>query len=280
MCADILDSKAGVGSTWQDGAVENAWGKLEPILDAKLLRDRHLMGLALVSGMRDEKGKPVRVTDEQLKDQIDRAIERVETDLHCDITAVRRQEKKPFDKSEYEAFGFFRVKHRPIYNLIAVDVVPANNLSVYNVPLDWVETSLFAEGQINVIPLNIAIQNGGFIPSESAGGAIFLSILAQKTWIPSYWLIDYVSGFPDNMVPKIFNELIGTDAAIEVLSNLAATYARATSHSVGVDGLSQSVGSPGPQVYLQRRQDLQEQQKKLVKKLKTKLGLTWIIGNV
>ncbi len=277
---DIIDSKPGIGTTWDQSVVEASWGKLEPILTPDQLVSRHLFGIALESGMRDTRGRPQRMTPEMLQDEIERAVSRLEFELHIDITEKRRQDKEPFDKSLYESFAFFRVKHRPVTNIFAVDVVPSNNVSIYNIPLDWVETGMLSQGQLNVIPLNIAIQNGGFIPSESAGGAIFLSILAQKVYIPAFWIIDYSSGFPTNMMPRLLNEIIGVDTAIEVLTKLGATYARSTGHSVGVDGISQSVSGPGPQIFVQRITDLQLRKKGLVKQIKTQCGMNMIIGEI
>src|SRR6185369_13911889 len=106
----------------------------------------------------------------------------------------------------------------------------------------------------------------------STGGAFFLSILGNRQWIPAYWKITYTSGFKDGMVPRVINELISTIAAMEILSQLAATYARVQSHSLGIDGLSQSVSTPGPAVFQVRIQELTDKRKALVGKIRAKYG--------
>lgn len=273
--------KSGVGDVFSENVIEKSWGDLEPLITPEQLIDRHLFGIPLVSAFKDPRtGKPQRYTAEMMQDDIARAIKRAELDAHMDINPVTRHEKEPFDRMEYEAFGYFRLGHRPVSNLLNLLVVPADNISIYTVPLAWVETALLSRGQINVVPLNIAIQNGGFIPSQSAGGAIFLSILAQKSWIPAYWEIDYASGFPDNLLPLIVNELIGIIAAKHILEKLAATYARTTSHSVGLDGMSQSVSTPGPAIFDQRIAALEDNRRRVVKQLRAIVGTNLFSGNV
>jgi hypothetical protein len=272
--------KSGVGDVFPENVVEKSWGDLEPLITPEQLVNRHLFGIPLVSRFKDPlTGKAQRFTQEMLQDEIFRAIKRAEVDTHLDINPVTRHEKHPFDRMEYEAFGYFRLGHRPATNILALKVVPANNLDIYVVPLAWVETALLARGQINVVPLNIAIQNGGFIPSQSAGGAVFLSILAQKSWIPSYWQVDYASGFPDNLFPIIINELIGIIAAKQILEMLAATWWN-TSHSIGLDAMSQSISTPGPAIFGPRIAALEEDRKRIVKQMKTMLGLNFFSGNV
>ena len=39
---------------------------------------------------------------------------------------VRFREKVAFDRQHYEAFGFFKTNHRPVFSLDKVAVTPAN----------------------------------------------------------------------------------------------------------------------------------------------------------
>jgi hypothetical protein len=143
-----------------------------------------------------------------------------------------------------------------------------------------VEASGFQRGQINIVPLTIAFTNGGFIPSQSAGGAAFLSILGAKGWIPAYWQIEYTTGFPDGALPRDLNELIGVVAAIETLSLLATTDADANSRSIGIDGMSQSVSSAGPQKYQARIEVLTAKKQMLIDKFKSRFALKMFSSNV
>lgn len=117
------------------------------------------------------------------------------------------------------------------------------------VPLQWVESSGFHRGQINIVPLTAAFQGSGFLPpSQSSGGAAFLQILGTKNWIPYYWELLYVSGFPDGVVPILINELIGNYTAKMILELLAASN-KIPNYSLSIDNVSQSINTSGPNVY-------------------------------
>lgn len=279
--ADFSSSKGPVGATYPENAVQSEQERLEPILGVDELKIRHLWGIPLVSRMKDPiTGKAEVLTPEKIKDIIQGAIQQAEHDLHIDITPVKRNEKQAFDRNAYESFGFFKLHHRPAYSIDKVAITPANGLDVYVLPLDWVETAYAARGQINIIPMTAAFIQGGFVPAGSTGGAFFLSILGNRQWIPAYWKIDYTSGYKDSMVPRAVNELVGTIAAMEILSMLATTYAHNQSHSLSLDGLSQSVSTPGPAIFQMRLQELTDKRKRLVKQLKAIYGMSLFSSHV
>ena len=109
---------------------------------------------------------------------------------------------------------------------------------------------------------------------------MFLNILGQKPWVPAFWGIEYTTGFQNGQVPVIVNDLIGTIAAQRVLSMLAATYARSNSTSLSIDGMSQSISTPGPQVFKVRLDELAEQRKLLTNKVKKLFQQKFIVGNI
>jgi hypothetical protein len=281
MCADFSNSKYGVGVIDPVHATDSSWDRLDPLVTPQILRDHFLFGIPLVSRLKDPTtGKAQVFTNDLLENEIVRAVAMVEADVLIDIFPVKRREKHPFDRNLYESLGYFRLEHRPCSSIDQLAVIPANNIDVYKVPTEWIETAFLDKGQINIVPLTIAFQNGGFIPSQSAGGAFFLSILGQKSWLPAFWAADYTSGYPDGLIPRQVNELIGVYAAMEVLSMLAATYATTTSTSVGFDGMSQGVSGPGPQLFVQRLQELEARRVSLVGKLKSRYGFKLFVGTL
>jgi hypothetical protein len=203
-----------------------------------------------------------------------------EIEANFDIFPVKYREKTAFDRNAFDSFGYMELKRRPVSSVDRLTVTPSNQVDVYQVPQAWIEASGFQRGQVNIVPLTIAFTNGGFIPSQSAGGAAFLSILGAKGWIPAYWQIEYTTGFPDGMLPRELNELIGVVAAIETLSSLATTDADATSRSLSIDGLGQSVGGPGPQKYQTRIELLMQKKQMLIDKFKGKFALKMFSSNV
>jgi hypothetical protein len=270
--ADYTNSKIGP-KVAPENALETEHNRLEPILSPEELRNRHIFGIPLVSQMQDPfSGRPLVMTDEMIKDIIEGAVNQAETELDIDIWPVKRRVKHPFDRNTYESFGYFQLEHRPITSLDKLSVTPANQQDVYIVPLEWVETSYLVRGQLNIIPMTAAFIQGGYVPAGSTGGSFFLAVLGNRYWVPAYWQIEYTSGYVDSMVPRVVNDFIGTIAALEILSMLAVTYARSQSHSLGIDGMSQSVSTPGPAIFQIRISELEEKKKRLMGKLKAMMG--------
>jgi hypothetical protein len=270
--SDYSKSKDGP-AIFPETAVAADYQRLEPILTPEQLVNRHLFGIPLVSQMVDPfTRKPQVMSSEMIKDIIDGALQQAEMELHIDIRPVQHDEKYPFDRNLYESFGYMQLEHRPVQSIQEVAVTPPNGLDIYQVPLEWVETAYLPMGQLNIIPLTAAFIAGGTVPTFSSGAAFFLSVFGNRWWIPSFWRVKYTSGYCDGNVPRVINELIGTIAAIEVLSQLAVTYARSQSHSLGIDGMSQSVSTPGPAIFQIRMQELEAKKKKIVGKVKALTG--------
>lgn len=280
--ADYEDSKQNLGSLYPTGAVDSSWSRLEPLITPEDMREIHLFGIPLVSFIKD----PVTMQRQAMSDRIIEkkiigAVALVEAELGMQVFPTQHMEKLAFDKNEFQSLGYFKLKNRPISSIERLAVVPANGLEIYVVPNDWIETANLSYGQINIIPLNIATTGGSFIPAaQSGGGAFFLSILGQRPWIAAFWQVTYTTGWPEGKIPRMVNELIATVAAMDILSLLAATYARSTSHSLGIDSLSQSISTPGPQLFLTRIEELEKKKTMLVRKLKAMFGLLLFSNNV
>jgi hypothetical protein len=278
---DYSKSKNTLGKLVPENAIGSVWNRYEPLITPEQLRTRHLFGIPLVSRAKDPyTGKPMVMTDDILRDMIVRAVSLVEAEGNFDVMPVKYREKTAFDRNAFDSFGYMELKRRPIASVDRLSVTPSNQVDVYVVPQEWVEASGFQRGQVNIVPLTIAFTNGGFIPSQSAGGAAFLSILGAKGWIPAYWQIEYTTGFPDGALPRDLNELIGVVAAIETLSLLATTDADANSRSIGIDGMSQSVSSAGPQKYQARIEVLTAKKQMLIDKFKSRFALKMFSSNV
>ena len=286
MAIDYTNSKAALGAVEPFNAHDTSgFERLEPLLSPELLRQRFLFGVPLVSFAKDPvTGKRAVMTDDILKDYINGAVVDAEVQSSTTIMPVQYREILPYDRAEYLSFGYMKAHHRPIYSLDEFHITTADETRVFDVPLLWVSTANLQYGQINLIPLGLALTGspyggGSVISGVSSGAAAMLALLANATWISSWWEVLYSAGFKDGMVPRYVNDLIGCIAAIRILSELAATI-RAQSSSLGVDGLSQSVSTPGPQIYEIRISKLEEQKKKGLKVMKRKSGLNIFSGNV
>jgi len=217
-----------------------------------------------------------------LGDYIDTAVGLAELETGLTIFPAQFEHKKAWDRQDYDSFGYFVMPVRPIASVESIKVNLSSNDDIYEVPLQWVEVGQMQWGQINIIPLTIAMTSGNptAIPT-TAGGALLLSIFQGKSqWVASFWKITYTAGFPDGQLPKVLNDLIGTIAAMEVLSQLASTYGKSSGSSLSIDGMSQSVSTPGPEIFTRRMQDLADKRTMLVRKLKNTYNLRFFSNNV
>lgn len=283
MSQDYSNSKPGLGAIYLDHAIDSVlFARTEPLMTPELLKQRFLFGIPLESPFLDPvtRKRPV-LTDAALKDYIIRAVNVVEFETGMVIFPTQFAEKYPYDKAEYESFGYFRLEHRPICSIESLTITFADNHDLFEIPPDWIETAYLIRGQVNIIPLSLSVSGGGGIPNGSPGmGAVFLSMMQRTAWVPAYWKLVYTAGFPNGQIPYVVNELIGIVAAMDILSQLAAVNARTTSTSLGIDGLSQAVGTPGPNLYTVRLQDLKLRRDDLVARLKAFCGLGIFSNNV
>lgn len=277
---DYSKAKNAIKSNYPENSVDaEEWSRLEPVLTPDIFRRRFLFGIPLVSPTMNPITKKYDIkTTEDLRDSILRAISQIEMDTSLDIYPVQREEKHPFDRNLLQQYGYFRVEHKPIMSVTELSVRPGSNENIYVVPNEWIDAGYFAKGQLNIVPI-VPAYSTSFITAVSGSGAVFLQILSGAGWVPTFWCISYTSGFPDGKVPRLINELIGCYAAIDVLSEMAALY-RSSSHSIGMDGMSQSVSGPGPQVYDVRINKLEERRKNIVGKLKGLYGNKFIMTNI
>ena len=287
MAQDYTESKVAVGGAWKPGQIDSIWVDVEPLVTPQMLRDRHLFGVPLYSGAKDPvTGVRQALTDPIIQDQIAGAVSDAEIETHIDIFPRKYKEKQAFDRPHYQAFGYFKLAHRPVTSVDILTVTTAEQQDVFTVPLEWLDAGHMTRGQINLIPMGVALSTSGsmspngVITGQSAGGAAFLAILGNQPWIASFWQIQYTTGFFDGMLPRPVNDLVGVIAAMRILSMLAATHARVTGASLGLDGVSQSVSGPGGQLFASRLQELGIQRKTYVKKLRAMYGTNLFSNHV
>ncbi len=288
--ADFRDNKRGIHSVYPERAIDAAEGvdRVEPLLTPEMLKERFLFGIPLTSPVTDEK-----ITKKSLRDYIKRGVNKFELDAQIDVMQVVRRHKVPFDPATYYQYIFIEIPHKPIRSVnklaIVSAVVGAEDLSpfgfqppdpnddfypegseIYRIPSDWIELGNALRGQLNVVPLNPAFSAVSFTQAASGSGAALLTFLGSRGWIPAFWIVECVHGFcsDDGTVPVVVNEAIGAQAAIMILDNLIPQY-RVTSSSLGVDGLSQSVGDQMYALLQDKRKELQTKYDGLVRRFKT-----------
>lgn len=283
--ADYTNSKGTVGAQFPPGGLETTFQRLEPLITPTQVRSRHLWGVALVSGMKDPRtGKADVITDLILADCIDRSVALAELETHTFIFPLQVEERLAWDVFLYRSHGYLKLSKRPVASIESLSIAASDMIPLYHLPLTWIDLGQIASGQINIIPLTIALnpsQGVGTFPTSNPAGAMFLGLLGGgQHWIPSWWLARYSVGYPDGMVPKVINDLVGTICAMEILGLIGPTLGRATSSSLGIDGMSQSVSGPGAEVFKFRLEALAEKRAMLVKKIRVLWGSLIFSGEV
>lgn len=279
--ADYTNTKPGWGSQLPDGAVETSWDDVKPLITPAEVRKLHLFGIPLVSAIKNPyTGKPDVLDDPTLQQFIEQAVSLAELEVGIEIMPRAHEERHAYDQKEQESFGYSTVRHGPVQSVEELAVVSSDGVSVWSVPLNWVETGYLHQRQINLVPFAVAAQSGVTIPVVGPVGMGLLPSLFRFNWVPALWRIKYTTGFKNSSIPVAVNQLIGVVAAMEALSMLATTYSRSQSSSLGIDGLSQSISTPGPELFNVRLQFLADKRKWLIKKLQRQFGLGLWTDNV
>lgn len=255
--------------------VTDLLSRVEPILTPEKFRSRYMLGLPKVLPNGDV------ITDDILKDKIVRATNRAEIELGINIDPVQYTDRLPFDRNLYKNFMHFRTMKRPVISVENVAIWSANQEELFRVPLDWVDMGQAVNGQINVIPfLATYAQGEGMVTTISNAGYAYLATLEGHRWLPSYWNVTYTHGLCTHggQIPIVVNDLIGTLAAIEILSLLGPTDPY-TSASLSQDGISQSHGFAGIQRYKVRLDELTQERDRLISKLKALWNVKYFVSN-
>ena len=266
------------GATDAQGAVT----RVEPLITPEQLKDRFLPGIALYAAMPDPvTGIRYHIDDTKLKEEfIPSAVADVELETRVHVMPKEVSKRLPFDLNEYKAMGFFRLPDAPVTEVITLYVSDSTLNPIFFVPTTWIEAGGLQKGQVNIIPLQPAFVGGGIVGSaDSAGGAAFIALLGARSWVARWWLIQYRAGFKEGRVPRVVNDLIGCRAAIDVLERLQATN-RLTGYGLGIDGASQNISNPGPQVYKEAIEGLERKYKRLSGKVKALFGKRLFADNV
>ena len=255
-------------------ATSGLFKRCEPILNPTQLKSRFLKGIPLFFSNGEA------FSDDELKDRIYLAANTVELDLKTTLTREQRQDKLPFKSEDYKAYIHLTAPQGPVISIEQLAIVSADRNNIFQIPPTWIETSNFEKRIINVIPLLAAYGVNSVQGAVGNAGIAFLATISGLDWVPAYWQIQYTAGISsiEGQIPTPVNELIGCVAAIDVLSEIAATFIY-TSQSQSQDGISQSSSGPGPLIYKQRIEDLRIKREKLENQLRTIFSNRFISGS-
>lgn len=274
--ADYSNSKRIPTNTYPVESQEttNLLGRAEPTIGPDLLISRYLKG--------QEKEIREKYSNEELKDQINLAMNDFESISGLNIYPVQYRERLPFDRDLWRSFVFTNLKHRPVLSIEEFNIMSADQEKIYQIPPSWIEIGMAYTGKIYLIPI-IALMGATSVSAgtPASAGLVFLNAISFLQWLPSFFSVIYTSGISkvEGEVPNIINQVIGMTSAIAILSELQSSN-RHTSSSIGQDGLSQSSSSPGPQVYKTRIEDLTAKRDKLMARVRAIFHNRYFLSNI
>jgi len=248
---------------------EPGFTRLEPIIDADKLKRQFLFGLRLKSTMTNEE-----MTSEDLKDYITRAISRVEHEARISISPVKFEDFLDYNLWDYQKWNFLQLNHWPILQVESVRAQYPHTSQFIEFPTEWVSVQN-ETGMFQMVP-----KSGSFSQFLITRDASLLPlILGGRSRWPQLWHVTYVAGFELDKIPALLNELIGTYAALSVLEQLDSILFFG-SYGIGIDGVSQSVGLPGPGWLQARMVALNEKAAKLLDSIKRYYNHSIMISSI
>jgi hypothetical protein len=232
-------------------------GRYLPLPTPETMKARALFGLPLKSFLTGQV-----VSDETIEAYIKEAISEIEHTLDIYITPVTFDERHDYSREmQFWSFGVVKLYHTPVLNVLEYELTFNNGIGIpgslplVKIPLEfvWVQPQ---DGTVQLVPAQ-GVTISGFIISIYSG----LGYHAFNSQAISYWpgavRIKYRAGFEKNKVPALMVALIENLAAYKFLSTLGPVLFPYNSTSMGIDGTSQSVSTPGPLFLQNRLNDLQ-----------------------
>jgi hypothetical protein len=220
------------------------------------LKETSLFGIPLKSALTGQ-----TISDAVLSDYITKAISRLEHELNMFITPVAFEERHDYDREIWtQQYAWTKLNNSPILNVQSVQLSFGNGTPLpplVEFPLEFVYVN-GQEGAIRLVPV-LGTSTSGFVLS-SFSGAQYTALLAMGVFnFPGAVLVKYRAGFEPDKVPAMISGLIEKIAALMVLSAIGHLIFPYSSIGIGLDGASQSVGTPGVQFLTGRIADLKEQ---------------------
>lgn len=214
--------------------------RYDNIPTVKILKERYLHGV----NFQDDTGEPLKSS--AFRFYIKQAISYVEHELEITIVPTTyNNEPHDYRSEEYDAWSFIQLRHKPVISIDSVRFRITKDNDLVEMPDAWIHVQN-KTGQIQIVPASGALASMNFGNTSLLPRNGFFNV----DW-PSFYAITYTAGFERNRIPALITHVIGMKAAIQAL-NIAGELilgAGIASQSLGIDGLSQSVGSTASASY-------------------------------
>jgi len=237
--------------------VEPGFVRLESLVTPKELRETYLFGLPLQSVLTRAK-----MDDPALQKFITRAVSRVEHEARIQVSPVKFTDRHDYNIFDYQKWNFIQLNHWPILQVESFRGEFPFTDDFIEFPTDWVSCQN-ETGIIQMVPKHGTFSQ--FLITRDA--SLLPLILGGRAKWPQLWAVTYTAGFELDKIPAVVNELVATFATIEVLRILNRVLFIG-SHSIGIDGVSQSTSLPSPGWLSNDIKDMDTKAKELTDRIK------------
>ena len=243
---------------------EPSFARFAPLPTPDTIKQDYLFGLPLKSALTGQ-----TLADETIERFIVQSISEIEHSLNLYISPITiEREAHSYQWVDFfYAYGWLQLNHRPILEVHSLEVcIPGQASETFAAwPTNWLKVDN-AHGVLQIVPLTGA---GSIMTSMASSGASYPLRLFSAQHYPQFWRVGYRVGFEVDRTPALLVDLISTCVAIRCLNMIGPILFPYSSYGISLDGLSQSVGTPGPQFLAARIQSLQQQRQELLEAAKT-----------
>jgi hypothetical protein len=203
-------------------------------LDVKLLLKRYLPGLVLRGP--DGEEFPQEFWEWKLKSARDR-FER-----YTQILLTERQinaEPHDYNAIDFATWGWIQLYQYPVTNVSEIRAEYPTSETITIFPSVWIRVRM-EHGQLQLVPTSGTLSN-----VLIGRGGSYLGLLRYKTSsLPDLFKVTYTAGLAKGQVPASIVDAVGKLTMIEALTDIGDSLLGpgVQSISVGLDGLSQSIG--------------------------------------
>jgi hypothetical protein len=261
----------GAGTPFNEGQSQPGFDRYGPLLSPERFKKEYLFGVPMRAALTGDE-----IDEDTLKQFIRKGVGDFEAAVRVTVNPVRIDDRFDFERADDQGFGTRRLTRWPVLKVESLRALwPGRNESIpgstqeIDYPTSWV--SLQGDmGLVRVIPNSGTMVNAdaAFVSSSAYRSTILGGL---KAW-PNMWRITYIAGMEADKVPDAVNDLIGIMSAIKFLSQMGPAVFPVLNQSVGIDGMSQSVATSGPNWLQLRVAELSAERDRMVEILKTHYG--------
>jgi hypothetical protein len=132
------------------------------------------------------------------------------------------------------------LRESPVISVEGVRVKWPSNTTVIEFPAEWIQLRP-ESGQVNIVPASGTLSQ----VLLTAGGSFLPLVASGRDFVPNILEVEYTAGFAEGQVPMEIRDLVGKWASLAPLHVAGDLIAGAgiANKSIGIDGLSQSIGT-------------------------------------